>query len=131
MCFKVKPNISVIGGVTAERLRYLSPCSVYLFDSTYYYPEPDDWTRIFIDILSNLPPYMEDRFDCDDCSLLVKARSAERYKINAIGIVIGNSPYGYHAWNAYISDGLLFYLEPQTGEIWQKDSNYQPDLIIW
>ena len=131
MCNLFRKKVSVIGGVTGERLRHLSPCSVYLFDSTYWYPDVQGWANILTDVLFGMPAFVDELWDCDNFALEVKARVAIRYKINAMGIVIGNSPQGYHAWNAYVSGGLLLYLEPQTGEIWERDSSYQPDLILW
>jgi len=129
--FRTVPEVS--GAVTSVRLRHLSPCSCYFFDNVYYYLEEAEWNKVLWDVLTSQPVYVEERFDCDDFSLLTKVRVVERYKINGIGIAIGSSPMGYHAWNIYIQDGGLICIEPQTGERWKLGdrTDYREEFILW
>ncbi|MBC8273419.1 MAG: lectin MOA-related protein [Chloroflexi bacterium] len=105
----------------------------YFFDSKIVYPSHERWGELFWDVLSNIDPWSEEYWDCDDISLLVKSRFAERYRINGIGIGIGMAPEGYHAYNIFLSEKGLFILEPQTGEVWPvtSKSKYKTDWVIW
>jgi hypothetical protein len=105
----------------------------YLWDSLYYYVSLQDWNEIFIDTLKNMPAYTVDKFDCDNFALLTMARITEKYKLNGVGIAIGNSPYGYHGWNIFIASPLeLLYLEPQTGQIMElAETGYKADYVVW
>ena len=101
-------------------------------DSRYYYVSHEDWGIIFKDILQNMPRFVSEKWDCDDFSFLTKARVGEKYQINAIGAVIGDSPMGRHAWCLFFSEVGLFYLEPQNGIVYsvEENSGYKGDLII-
>lgn len=127
------------GALTSVRLKHLSPCSCYFFDGVYYYLDEAGWDKILWDVLTTQPPYTKEKFDCDDFALMTKVRVAERYRINGIGVAIGNSPLGYHAWNIYIQEGapevggILVALEPQTGERWKLGDrpDYSAEMILW
>jgi len=135
MCklFNFSKDVAVIGGMASARLRHLSPCSCYFFDNIYYYPDGKTWANILWDVLSGMPSYVADRWDCEDYSLLTKTRIGERYKINGIGVAIGDSPLGYHAWNVLLMDeNTLKYLEPQTGDVFDiGDKKYTAEMILW
>ena len=105
----------------------------YFFDSKIVYPTHQRWGELFWDVLSNIDPWSKEYWDCDDISLLVKSRFAERYRINGIGIGLGMAPGGYHAYNIFLSEKGLFILEPQTGEVWPltAKSKYKTDWVIW
>jgi len=112
-----------------------------LWDDRYYFFDLLDWGKVFKDILWNLPDYSK-KFDCDSFALLVAARVQEKYKVNGCGIAIGDSPWGYHAWNIFaamapVNDWFntfeLFYLEPQNGLVYElgEDSGYKAHYVVW
>ncbi|GAH59944.1 unnamed protein product [marine sediment metagenome] len=111
----------------------LQPDKAILWDRRYYCVKHSDWGRIFSDVLLNMPKYTKDKFDCENFALLVSARVAEKYKLNACGIAIGDSPWGYHGFNIFLSDVGLFYLEPQNGDVFPvgEVSGYKADLVIF
>ena len=105
-----------------------------LWDERYYYFSLVDWGKAFKDVLFNLPRYTVDKFDCDNMAMLTAVRVQERYKVNGCGIAIGDSPWGYHAWNIFLADGReLFYLEPQDGMIYEidNDDGYKAHYVVW
>ena len=65
--------------------------------------------------------------------MLASARTSELFKLNTCGIAIGQSPFGYHGFNLFVSDAGLFYLEPQTGDIYNivENSGYKAKLAIF
>lgn len=111
----------------------LEPSRTILWDRCYYCVNHSDWGKVFGDVLLNMPKYTADKFDCENFALLVSARVAEKYKLNSCGIAIGQSPYGYHGFNIFLSDGGLFYLEPQNGDVFSvdEDGGYKADLVIF
>jgi len=103
-----------------------------LWDTYYYYYSFSDWLRVFDDILANMPKYTTDKFDCDNFALLTCARIMEKYHVNGCGIAIGDSPMGYHAWNIFIVETELFYMEPQTGKVIDlAGEGYKADYVVW
>lgn len=104
----------------------------FLWDSKYWYVSHEDWGRIFDNVLMNMPKYVSEKFDCENYALLTTTRVSERYRLNTCGIVIGQSPMGYHGFNIFISEQGLYYLEPQTGDIFSisEDSGYKAEIII-
>ncbi len=113
-----------------------------LWDSKYYCFNLTNWGKVFKDILWNLPAYAKDKFDCDNFAMMVAVRIQEKYKINGCGIAIGDSPWGYHAWNIFLAQvydrvhagGIaLFYLEPQNGMVYEidEDSGYKAHYVVW
>lgn len=105
---------------------------LYLWDHKYWYVGHEDWGRVFHDILLNMPEYTTDKFDCEDFALLTSARISERYKLNGCGIAIGDSPWGYHGFNIFLSESGLYYLEPQDGMVYSvtEDSGYKTHIVI-
>jgi len=103
-----------------------------LWDSFYYYYSFGDWVRVFDDILANMPKYTTDKFDCDNFALLTVARIMEKYHVNGCGIAIGDSPMGYHAWNIFITQTSLYYMEPQIGKVLDlKGDGYTAHYVVW
>lgn len=115
-----------------ERHLSLEPSRTILWDRRYYCVRHADWGRLFSDVLLNMPKYTADKFDCENFALLVSARVAEKYKLNSCGIAIGDSPWGRHGFNIFLSEVGLFYLEPQNGDVFslEEDSGYKADLVI-
>ena len=103
------------------------------WDDEYFYTDLNFWKYIFGIVRQNLPAYEKNRFDCDKYAVTVAARVYERFKLNSIGVVIGESPYGYHSWSCFFTPDGLYYLEPQTGEIWpaNKPGQYKADYILF
>lgn len=114
------------------KLEVLGLKSLYLWDYCYYHVSHEDWGKVFEDVLLNMPEYTRDKFDCENYAMLTVARVSEKYKLNSCGIAIGQSPFGYHGFNIFLSDAGLFYLEPQTGDIYSvdEDSGYKAEIII-
>ena len=107
-----------------ERLEELNVGRRHLFDNEYYYTLHEDWGRVFYNVLMGMPRYITEAYDCDDFAFSLKARVSERYKLNTVGIVIGGHPWGYHAWNCFLSEHGIFFIEPQTGDV------FTPDLLL-
>ncbi len=103
-----------------------------LWDGYYHCVSFGDWLKIFDDILGNMPKYTKDKFDCDNFALLTVARITEKYHINGCGIAIGESPMGYHAWNIFLTETDLYYMEPQTGKVFDlQGEGYRADYVVW
>lgn len=105
----------------------------FLWDHNYWYVCHEDWGRIFMDVLLNMPRGTSDKFDCENFAMLICCRISSKYKLNGCGIAIGDSPYGHHGYNIFISEVGLFYLEPQTGGVFsvEEDSGYKAELVIF
>ncbi len=133
--FRKTEPIEIDGKIDAGALADLSRSLtqyIWTFDSWYVCVKRETWATILSDVLLNMPSYVNETFDCDDFSLVSKARVAEKYQVNTIALVLGDTPMGYHAWNAIYTEGEILFLEPQTGEIWKpKDKNYNAEWIIW
>ena len=106
--------------------------TLYLWDYNFWYVSHKDWGKIFDDVLMSMPKYTIDKFDCEDFAFLVTARILEKYRLNTCGICVGQSPLGKHGFNIFLSEKGLFYLEPQTGEVYpiSGDSGYHAEIII-
>lgn len=106
---------------------------VYMWDSQYWAVSLDDWKRIIKDVLSDLPKYLAEKFDCEDFAMLTMTRIAERYEINTMGVAVGQVPFGYHGYDLFVAweDGQpkLHVLEPQTSEI--DPAGYMRDTVIF
>jgi len=74
-----------------------------------------EWKHHYKFIAQRMLDYEKDYFDCDDFAWVMKAAFA-RMRVNGIGLVIGITPKGLHAWNVILTkEGSLWQLEPQTG----------------
>ncbi len=100
-------------------------------DGSFYLPKLDEVRSILDSSQLDRRTWMEERFDCDDFAYVLKAEmSAYAYKSNelrfalCVGMVWGNFDWvaGYHAVNWFVdSDQELYFIEPQTDEIYGKD----------
>jgi len=108
----------------------------YLWDKWYYYVEHEDWGKILWDVQFGMPKYTKERFDCENFALLCNCRTSKRYKLNTMGVAVGQSPWGYHGFNLFVSrvddEPRLYILEPQTMDIYtpEEDSGYDVDNVI-
>lgn len=107
--------------------------SFHLADEVYYLPPLEDAKEIIEASELNLKEWIEERFDCDDFALVLKARFAEaaykdgkRRAAHCMGIIWGMFSEGPHAMNWIVTeDKKLHLIEPQTNEIFypSKDDN--------
>jgi len=111
---------------------HLKPNHLFLWDSTYYYVSHTDWGKVIKKVLLDMPRYTAQKFDCENFAMLTCARTAEIFKLNTMGVAIGQSPMGYHGFNIFKSELGLFYLEPQTGMVHgvNEDSGYKAEIVI-
>lgn len=85
-----------------------------LLDKEYCYTSMDVWTKIFKDVLSNMPD-RTDWFDCENFAFLTVARVNERYHLNTCGFAIG---MGWaHSFNVFIADGKVHTIDAETGKV--------------
>ncbi len=106
---------------------------VFFCDSSYWYVSVQDWVKILSKTRSNMPKFLEDRFDCDKYAFVTAARVVLESYLNTCAVCIGNSPFGYHAWNVCLTPEGLYYFEPQTGNFWPViggTAAYKPDRVI-
>jgi len=109
---------------------------IKLDDNDYYYVSHEDWGPVIRDVLLNMPAYLTDKYDCDNSSNYCRCRTSSIYKLNTMGEAVGPSPWGYHAFNLFVSDidgePKLFILEPQNGDIYtvEEDSGYSIDRLV-
>ena len=126
--------------MSAHSLRALlkeskSSLSTYLWDNLFYYVSLEDWGKIFDRVLTGMPRYVAEKFDCENFGMLTAARVAEKYKLNTCGLCIGGSPYGNHGYNLFVSmiddKPAVMILEPQTGVVYSLDepSGYNPQIV--
>lgn len=115
-----------------EELKPLGWRELHLWDTRYWYTAHEDWGKVFQKVLLDMPKYTAERFDCENYSLLTAARVAELFKLNTCGIAIGQSPLGYHGFNIFLSEFGLYYLEPQTADVFSvdEDSGYKAEIVI-
>ena len=116
----------------AEQLQTLGLGKLYLWDHKYWYASLEDWGKVFADVLLNMPKYTTDKFDCENFALLTCSKVSERYQLNTCGIAIGDSPWGYHGFNIFITEVGLYYLESQDGMMYPitEDSGYKAQIVI-
>lgn len=110
--------------------------TIYVEDNHYYYVSHVDWGKVVRYALLDAPAYLIDKYDCDNASNSCRCRVSSKYKLNTMGEAVGASPWGYHAFNLFVSwvnDGpKLFLLEPQTGDIYtvEEESGYYVDRLV-
>lgn len=112
--------------VVVRRLagKFDSAFQLYLADERYYLPPECDVKEIVVNSKLDQRTWCAERFDCDDFALVMKAHFCEaayadgkRRAAHCFGIVWGMLPDA-HAINWVItSDGVLRFIEPQTGRI--------------
>ena len=130
------PNITEIEMDASELKNMLNPLGLrelHLWDNRYWYTTHENWGLVFQKVLLDMPKYTAERFDCSNFSLLASARTSELFKLNTCGICIGQSPWGYHGFNIFPSEIGLFYMEPQTSDIYSvtENSGYKAELVIF
>ena len=131
----VEYEISSVDLLSLIRVTY-PKALVFLDDNRYYCVAHEDWGTVIRDVLLNMPAYLTEKFDCENVSNLCRCRTSSIYKINTMGEAVGPSPWGYHAFNLFVSvvggEPKLFILEPQSGDIYavEEDSGYSIDRLV-
>lgn len=133
---KPKPKIELLSmprtAVSAE-LEAVPVNLLGLWDMTYYYTKAEDWAEVFdyIYFKFDMPGYIAERMDCDDFALLLKGLVNAFFGLNYFGVVIGNTPMGYHAWNDFRTENGLMQFEPQTGKYFPLgEQGYKPGYVL-
>lgn len=109
--------------------------------SDYYYYAPatwDDWRKIIEYLIPRIPPYLVDRFDCENNAGWWQSEVARNFQMNTMGDAEGWADVGRgykerHGWNVFYDSesGLFFQMEGQTGVIMEMDEPlYVPDEIV-
>ena len=133
------PTITEIEMSSSQLNALLQPLGLrelHLWDNRYFYCSHKDWGKVFEKVLLDMPEYLADLWDCENYSLLTTARVGELFKLNTCGIAIGQSPFGYHGFNIFVSEAggtKLYYLEPQNGMVYDttEDSGYKAEIVIF
>ena len=133
------PSITEIEMDASKLNSLLQPLGLrelHLWDSRYFYCSHEDWGKVFAKVLLGMPKYTAEKFDCENYAMLASARTSELFKLNTCGICVGQSPWGYHGFNIFLSEAgetKLYYLEPQDGMIYDimEDSGYKAELVIF
>ena len=130
------PSITEIEMSASDLKNLLEPLGLrelYLWDNKYFYCSHEDWGKVFAKVLLGMPRYTAEHFDCENYSMLASARTSELFKLNTCGIAIVQGPRGYHGFNLFVSEAGLFYLEPQTGDIYSisENSGYKAAIAIF
>ena len=133
------PSITDIE-MDANQLRsMLNPLGLrelHLWDSRYFYCSHEDWGKVLVKVLLGMPKYVAEKLDCENMAMIASARTSELFKLNTLGIAIGQSPWGYHGFNLFVSrvddENKLYYLEPQTSMVYDvtENSGYRAEIVI-
>ena len=107
-----------------------------MLDWNYYYTDLEGWGKILYDLVFKSSLYKKDRFDCDNYALKCMTLCAERYGLNTMAMVIGNTPLGRHAWNMFFTGTEFMCFEPNasfsfTGDAFKiGEHKYFPEWIL-
>ena len=126
-------EIEIDANKLSSLLQPLGLRELHLWDSRYFYCSHEDWGKVLAKVLLDMPKWTAERFDCSNFAMLASARTSELFKLNTLGIAIGQSPFGYHGFNVFVSEAGLFYMEPQTADIYdvKENSGYKAELVIF
>ena len=130
------PSIAEVE-ISSDQLRSLLQSlglrELHLWDSRYFYCSHEDWGKVLAKVLLGMPKYTAEKWDCENYAMLASARTSELFKLNTCGIAVGQSPFGYHGFNLFVSEAGLFYMEPQTADIYSigENSGYKAEIAIF
>jgi len=143
MCFKRQiPKGNASEDLIDGLLKPLGARQVIYLDTEYYCSTANEALEAIVYSLKTipLPQYIPEKRDCDDFSIRAKYLIDEKLGINSVGIVLGDTYMGYHAYNVILtkedvnSKVILTFFEPQTGEFWSKEDSmmksYLLDIVI-
>lgn len=76
--------------------------------------------------------YVKERHDCDDFTYILQGDVTRWDSDLAFGIIHGKDADGNsHAWNVAIGiDHKIYFIEPQTDEIWEPEGVWKIWLIV-
>ncbi len=135
-----KPEMDGLWMESGEALRVVEGEGIKLLysvlldsGSLYYYVNGEKWAEVmeYIYFKVEKPKYIEARMDCEDFAFWMKGMVSGFFGLNWFGVVFGESPMGYHAWNILMTENGVMYFEPQTGEFFPPDEKgYVAEYII-
>lgn len=112
---------------------------IKLSDYNFYAPARwDDWRKIINYLIPRIPPYLVDKFDCENNAGWWQNEVARLFRMNTMADVEGWADVGHgykerHGWNLFYvpEDDMFFQLEGQTGVVMNIDDPlYAPDEIV-
>ena len=130
------PSITELEMDASQLSSLLNPLSLrelHLWDNRYFYCSHEDWGKVLAKVLLGMPKYVAEKWDCEQYAMRATVRAGELFQLNTLGLCIGQSPFGYHGFNIFVSEAGLFYLEPQTGDIHNvaDNSGYRAEIAIF
>lgn len=135
---KPKPQIELLSMPSEQVQVEIDPLKLTmlypaLVDTKYFYTKAEDWAEVFdyIYFKFDMPKYLIDRTDCDDFAILLKGLVASFFGLNYFGVVFGDTPMGYHAYNLFRTETSLLQFEPQTGDMFElTERGYKPEWLL-
>jgi len=112
------------------------PIPMGLLDGKYWTTDAETWATVLSKLVASPWAYKDEINDCEDIALEAMLQCSRDYGLNTMGMAIGKSPYGYHAFNIYIVGGTdLWLFEPQFLGSQQyfplkNDMGYIPDKVL-
>lgn len=108
-----------------------------MFDSWYYHSDMEGWGKILWDLVFDSRLYKQDIFDCEDYAIKAFIVCRERYGLNGLAAVVGDTPYGRHGFNMFFhGDGFMLF-EPNAGFDFSMEGafeigghGYKPELVL-
>ena len=107
-----------------------------MLDWNYYYTDLEGWGKILYDLTFKSSLYKPDRFDCENYALKAMTLCAERYGLNTLAMVIGDTLLGRHGFNILYTGSEFLLFEPNEGFECSGQAfpigefGYIPDLIL-
>ena len=130
------PSITELDMSSSQLRNMLEPLGLrelHLWDSHYFYCSHEDWGKVLAKVLLGMPKYTAEKWDCEQYAMRATVRAGELFQLNTLGLCIGQSPFGYHGFNIFVSEAGLFYMEPQTADIYSigENSGYKAEIAIF
>ena len=106
-----------------------------LLNGTYYTTDDAGWANVLTSLVGGPWLYQAEITDCDWFALNACVVCRQKFKLNAIGMVIGNSPGGRHSFNLIVTPTGVHLFEPQfnlsTWGAFDLGSNgYTVDMVL-
>ena len=107
-----------------------------MLDRYYYTTDLEGWGRVLYDMTFNSNLYKDDRFDCENFAFKAFNICAERYGLNTLAVVIGDTPMGRHGFNMVCTTNEFLLYEPNeafpfSGSVFEiGEFGYKPEMVI-